>query len=110
MGEPGFFDYLWLTGQPPRDSCRWRIKGKRDVYCGMPCAGHYRPEHQATIDRLQRHKNDCLDVGGLVGSRYSGAGFVVRKSRVGCLALPVGQYRKNYSEEMGSSSKSGSGD
>ncbi len=62
------------------------------------------------IDRLQRHRNDCLDVKGLVGSRYSGAGFVDGQLRVGCLALPVGQYRKNYAEEMGSSSKSGSGD
>ena len=62
------------------------------------------------IDRLQRRENDYLGAERLVGSRYSGAGVVVRKFRVGCLALPVGQYRKNYSEEMGSSSKSGSGD
>jgi len=50
---PGFFDYLGPGGPPPRDSCRWQIKGKRDVYCGMPCAGNYCSEHKATIDRLK---------------------------------------------------------
>jgi hypothetical protein len=77
MGEPGFFDYLRLTGQSPRDSCRWRIPGKRDVYCGMPCAGHYRPEHQATIDRLKAKKASESSVRpwGAYGSDYKKRGF-----------------------------------
>jgi hypothetical protein len=56
MSEPGFLYYVRLTGPPPRDSCHWRIKGKRDVYCGMPCAGYYCSEHKATIDRLKAKK------------------------------------------------------